>query len=206
VKLTAEEIERLQRAASVQDEFRRLVIDRVRRYLARGLATAGDYYDQQTPVDPSAVARRLLVRSPWLMEQRPRLARYAAAFPATTPLDVDSFLYWIETTITPKPTIQVVHVMIDRRERVFGQIRSEVTVVSRQVFATHYTNGFLGVSALLRNRIGTRSLAYVCRLDVDGLDGWLGGIGRAIVERSVRIQGRSAFAARRSLIEAFGTM
>ena len=32
--------------------------------------------------------------------------------------DLHSFVYWLETTYTPKPTIQVVHVVVDRRKRV----------------------------------------------------------------------------------------
>ena len=49
--------------------------------------------------------------------------------------DLHSFVYWLETTYTPKPTIQVVHVVVDRRNE-SGGVVPEVLVVSRQIWPT----------------------------------------------------------------------
>lgn len=202
VKLTAAEIRRLQAAASIQDEFRQIVLDRVTRYLESGLRSTGDFYDHEEPVDPQTVATGLLLRSPWLTERAPRLGEYVKNFPATRSSDTDSFLYWLETTHTPKPTIQVVHVMVDRRgDAAAGS--PEVLVVSRQVFASHYVNGSLAVSALLTSRAGSRRyLAYATRVHVDGVDGWLSGVRRLLIERAARRRGAAAFEEYRRRIES----
>jgi hypothetical protein len=203
VKLTATEIRRLQVAASVQDEFRRLVLDRVTRYLESGLGSTGDIHDHEEPVDPLTVATGLLLRSPWLTEGAPRVAEYIEDFPRTNLPGADSFLYWRETTYTPKPTIQVVHVSIDRRATT-STISPEVLVVSRQVFASHYLNGSLSLSALIGDCAASRRyLAYVTRAHVDDVDGWLSGLRRLLVERRVRQRGAAAFDEQRRRIESW---
>jgi hypothetical protein len=203
VKLTASEIRGLQAAASIQDEFRRMVLDRVTRYLESGFRSTEDFHDHDAPVDPQTVATGLLLRSPWLTERAPRLGEYVENFPATPSSDIDSFLYWLETTHTPKPTIQVVHVMIDRRgDAAAGS--PEVLVVSRQVFASHYVNGSLAVSALLTSRAERRRyLTYLTRVHVDGVGGWLSGLKRLLIEGATRRRGAAVFEEQRRRIESF---
>jgi hypothetical protein len=202
VKLTASEIRRLQAAASIQDEFRRLVLDRVTRYLEGGLGSAGNFHDHEQPVNPQTVGSGLLLRSPWLTERASQLAGHVENFPATTSSEIDSFLYWLETTHTPKPTIQVVHVMIGRRDDAAAG-SPEVLIVSRQVFASHYVNGSLAVSALLESSADShRYLAYVTRVHVDGVGGWLSGLRRLLVERAARRRGAAVFDEQRRRIEA----
>lgn len=203
VKLGAAEIQRLQVAASIQDEFRQLVVERVRRYLEGGLRATDDFYDDAMPIDPAAISAGLLMRSPWLTERAPRLAEYVEDFPVATLRDVDSFVYWLETTHTPRPTVQVVHVMIARRSAP-GVVAPEVLVVSRQVFASHYINGSLAVSILFQDRAYSRwYLTYVNRLDVDGLGGLLGGLRRLFLERAARDRGADALAEQRRRIEGW---
>jgi hypothetical protein len=129
------------------------------------------------------------LRSPWLTEGAPRLAEYIEDSPQASLPGRDSFLYWLETTHTPKPTVQVVHVTIDRR-RGARAASPEILVVSRQVFASHYVNGSLSLSVLVADRARSRRyLAYVTRAHVDGVNGWLGGLRRLFIESSVRRRG-----------------
>jgi hypothetical protein len=203
VKLAAAEMSRLRGAASIQDEFRKVVVERVRLYHERGLRAASEYHDHAIPIDPATISSMLLTRSPWLTERAPRLAEYIENFPSTTLRDVESFIYWLETSSTPKPTIQVVHVAIARRDAP-EVIAPEVLIVSRQVFASHYINGSLAVSMLFHDRTESRRyLAYVNRAHVDGLDGWLGGLRRYFVERTARRRGAAALNEQRQRIEAW---
>jgi hypothetical protein len=83
-------------------------------------------------------------------------------------------LYWSKETFARKPVISVTRVAIMR-----GNGRSpfpEVLIASKQVFATHYTNGSLAVTMLLLDPPGSspRYLAYVNRSAVDVVGGLLG--------------------------------
>lgn len=203
VKLAAAEISRLRGATSIQDEFREMVVERVRLYHERGLDSASSYHDQAVPIEPATISSLLLARSPWLTERAPRLAEYIEDFPSTARPGVESLVYWLETTHTPKPTIQVVHVAIARRDGLEGSA-PEVFVVSRQVFASHYINGSLAVSVLLHDRAASRRyLAYVTRVHVDGLDGWFSAVRRYFVERTARDRGAALLEEQRQRIEAW---
>ena len=204
VKLTATEMRRLQRADSIAHEFRRVVLERVIEYLERGFRSTDDFHDHDEPVDPLTVASGLLLRSPLLREGAPLIAAYFEDFPNRTPPDGHSFVYWLETQHTPKPTIQVVHVVIDRRVRRAVATRPDVLVASRQVYASHYLNGSLSLSALVGDRGGSRRyLAYATRAHVDGMHGWLSGLRRLLVERRVRRRGAAAFEEQRRRIESW---
>lgn len=201
VKLTATEMRRLQAADSIQREFRRVVFDRVIEYIERGFRSTSDFHDHEEQVDPLTVASGLLLRSPWLMEGAPRIGAYIEDFPNRTLPGGDSFLYWLETQYTPKPTVQVVHVFIHRRVPTSAAM-PEVLVVSRQVYASHYLNGSLSLTVLVGDRGGSRRyLAYATRARIDGLQGWLSGLRRLLIERSVRRRGAAAFEEQRRRIE-----
>lgn len=203
VKLTATEIRRLCAARSVNEEFRQVLLERVRQYLAHGLRRTADFRDHEEPVDPQAVAHELLRRSPWLIQGAPPVTDYLRAYPHTHLASVESFLYWIETTYTPKPTLQIVHVSIHHPDSP-AVSAPDVLVVSRQVYASHYMNGSLSVSALINTADDSRRvLAYLTRAHVDGLDGWLSGVRRFLVERAVRQRGAAAFERQRTRIESW---
>jgi hypothetical protein len=203
VKLTVAEMRRLQTADSIAHEFRRIVLERVIEYKESGFRSTRDFHDHEEQVDPLTVASGLLLRSPLLMEGAPLIAAYFEDFPSRTPPDGHSFFYWLETQHTPKPTIQVVHVVIDRRAAGVATL-PEVLVASRQVYASHYLNGSLSLSALVGDRGGSRRyLAYATRAHVDGMPGWLSGLRRLFVERRVRRRAAAAFEEQRRRIESW---
>ena len=108
----------------------------------------------------------------------------------------------MKTTFTPRPIIQAVQVVIiPKPDGEAGNV--EVLVISRQVFATHYVDGSLSVSALLSDPAdpSRRYLAYVNRTAVDALGGWLTGIKRFFLERRVRGAARALFHTQRERIE-----
>ena len=203
VKLTAAEMRRLQATHSVEREFRKVVLDRVLEYQATGFRTTGDFHDHAMPVDPLTATSGLLLRSPWLTEDAPRLAAYMEDFPSTKLPGSDSFLYWLETEYAFKPTVRVVHVVIGRSAQP-SATAPDVLVVSRQVYASHYLNGSLSLTALLGGRNGSRQyLAYATRAHVDGMRGWLSGLRRLLIERGVRRRGAAAFEEQRRRIESW---
>lgn len=110
---------------------------------------------------------------------------------------VESFLYWSKETFAPKPIISVTHVSI-----MHGEPRSgtpDVIIASAEVFATHYVNGALGLTLLLRgpDASSSRYLVYVNRTSVDGVR----ALWRPIVEGRVKRQAAKVFATARDRIE-----
>lgn len=210
VKLGAAEIDRLREAIdaagtswrdAVQTAFREIVFERVTAYVEEGFDALPPYHDHEEPVRPGEAFDRLLLQFPWLLEADPRIADHFGARPRQA-WDADSFLYWLETTYTPRPLIQVNHVALTRTP---PDTPSPVTVIvaSRQVYASHYLDASVGLSLLMRDPAepDRQYLVYVNRTSVDGLQGWLGWLKRAIVERRVREQARRLFGLQRERLE-----
>jgi hypothetical protein len=204
VKLAAHEIESLRKAAErgaywksvVQSEFRRVVLSRVKKFQAEGLAGLPPYADQDDPALPREEFAGILVRSPHLRHSMPAVADGLSK--ADLP-SADSFLYWSkEQYRRGKPVIAVTQVHIVRP---VGPALPEVMVIGQEVFASHYRDGSLGTTFVLDDG-ATRYLVYLNRSKLDALDGMLSGVKRALVERRLGSEVKTAIEGVRRRIES----
>lgn len=156
IKLSADEIRRVRAVIdrrgqdwrqAVEREFRAILLDRVRAYRARGLAGLPTYDGSAGPVRPDQVFLQMLDRSTMLREHAPELAAYVRDYPRVSRQQAPalSFLYWAKQEFGYKPVIAAFHVSMLRRQGTDGP---EVITVSKQLFATHYIDGALAISAL----------------------------------------------------------
>ena len=207
VKLAAHEIESLKKVAaaggdwkpSVQREFRRLLLKRVTEYQARGLGGLPPYVDRATPTNPGEEFAAILSRSPHLRSYLPEVTEGLSNYPQAELPSKGSFLYWSKEHYSRgKPVISVTQVHIVHPE---GPSLPEVVVIGQEVFASHYRDGSLGTTFVLDGG-GTRYLAYLNRSKLDGLDGMFGGVKRAVVERKLRSEVRTAIDGVRRRIES----
>jgi len=199
LKLNANEIERLHRASAsragvpsdtVQQEFRQIVLERTKNFLADGT--------QETK--PQFLT--LMQNSP-LVLRTPPLANYLERYPAAPLAGAESFLYWSKETYAWNPMISVTQVTILRSSGE-GPL-PEVLVISRDIFSTRYTGGSLVLSSLVRDPTSPkqqRYLVYVNRTWVDGIR----ALWRPLVEYRVKSQGKKVFAGVRDRLEQTGTV
>jgi hypothetical protein len=208
VKVSADEMKRLAEAArrdperwrdALQREFRSVVVDRIRAYQTSGMAGLAPFHDHEQPIDPARAFSQVAAATNLVNETARQLVEYLARYPALPlPPGAREQIYWLQTVQTPKPTIQALH----------GTFRLgtdhpavEAVVVSRQVFATHYVNASLAVTALVRDDAGNRYLFYMNRSAADGLEGAFPGLRRFFIERRIRPGARDAFAALKTRLE-----
>jgi hypothetical protein len=191
LKLSADEITRLHAVASssgaraaLDQEFRRVVLARTQAYLARGLAglpadASGDDADR-----PEVIFARLVAHAPFLGAHAPALTAYVSQYPQPAPPRVEGFLYWSKEELGGRPMISVTHDAILQPQ---SPDRPEAVVFSKQVFATHYTNGSLSVTAIVpAGAPGTHYLLYFNRSQVDVLSRWFGGLARMLINHRIR--------------------
>lgn len=193
LKLSAEEIAELQQTirnsgaswkGAVQTTFRKIVLQRVQTYLQKGQAGLGTYSDRQDAPSPESSFGGIVGRSPFLTARVPLLAGYLTGYPQVSPLDVESFLYWSDEKLGSKPVVSATHVVIVRGRDAGGP---DVVVASKQIFATHYMNASLGLTALVTDpSTGHRYLAYLNRSALDVLGGLWGRVVRMFVERRLK--------------------
>ena len=114
---------------------------------------------------------------------------------------VESFLYWSKEQFGGKPVVRAIHVTIVRG--VSDEGLPDALVAARQIYASHYMDGSLAVTALVRGAGGSPSyLVYLNRSEVDVLDRFFGGMVRRIVERRLRTEGAAALEGLRRRLES----
>ena len=151
-------------ADGVQNEFRRLLLQRLETYRQGGFERLAPYADHG--------------------DAAPLYDLFARHFPGVVLTDAESFFYWSrEQYGAGKPVIGVTHVTIVRSRAP----EPEVLVLSREVYATHYRNASFGLTTMLRDEAtGATYFAYMNRSHLDVLGGLFGGLKRALVEDRLR--------------------
>jgi hypothetical protein len=101
---------------------------------------------------------------------------------------VESFFYWSKEYYGDgKPVISVTHVGIVRPES--DHRLPAIVVAGKQIFATHYLEGGLGLTMIVRDDAsGTPYLAYVNRSQIDLLRGFIGTFVRGVLEDRLKRQ------------------
>jgi len=192
LKLSAGEIARMRQVLAAagtqwkpaaQEAFRRVMLDRVLAYRAHGLAGIETYADGHTDRSLPEIASALLDRSPYLGAGMPALVEHLARYPNVPLPRSESFLYWSQEEFGGRPVTSVTHVTMVRSQTAG---LPDALVAGRQVFATHYQNGSLSLTLLLRGCPGPpHYLTYVSRSEVDVIRGLFGWLARRLIQGRV---------------------
>jgi hypothetical protein len=212
LKLAGAEIDRLRQTIAeagddwkpaLQDAFRQIVLERVQGYLADGHAALLGYEDKDDkdgPVSPGAQFTSLLKRSPYLTGSMPRFAEYLDRYPRAPIADVESFIYWSKERLDGKAIISATHVSILRSTD--GRL-PDALMAGKGIFATHYVNASLGLTAIMRGSPGSPNyLAYVNRSEVDVIGGLFGGLVRVLMERRLKKEAATVLLGLRQRLES----
>lgn len=205
VKLSAAMMEHFRsrglRHSSLDDDFRKAILQYVDRYLAGGNAAMITYDDKIPPVPSLAEFRALLHEVNWLNQTAPPLYKCLDSFSGAACPQIDSFVYWSSALFGLKPVFSVTQTMIDRTVRVD---RPWLFIAFKQLYADHYFDGSLGLAVLVEQSADPANpelwVAYINRTHTDALSGWLGPLKRSIAER------RSRGAMQRTLLDLKATL
>jgi hypothetical protein len=185
---------------AVQEAFRRMVLARAQRYLALGDAGMPPYDDKKKPLSPASEFADIIRQSDLSIRDVPALGDYVKHYPRVEDPGVESFLYWSKEKLGAKPIISVTHVSIIGPDE---PTELEALIVARQVYASHYMTGALGLTAITSASGGSeRYLVYLNRSRADVFDGVFGGWVRRIVERRLRSEAPPAIEALRLRLES----
>jgi len=183
IKLSAPMIERFRKeidwAASdyqlrVTNLFKEMLVAYIKDYRSRGEAALIEYNDKRDSINLAAQHRALTSAS-----------GYVNSFLADTKSGLqllDETLVWSKIKFGLKPVISVNHISIYKRSSDAGP---QVLVASKQIYANHYFNAFLALTAFV-NVPGAANgsyLVYENRSRADGLEGPFGKMKRGVVEK-----------------------
>jgi hypothetical protein len=167
LKLAAAEIAEVQNAVratgkgwreAAQRAFRRALIARVRLHQERGLLALPPYADRGRRASVGEAFSAIIARSPYLTRA----------------------LHWSHDKYgAGRPVINVTYVRL--LQRTDPGVPQAMTI-STQLFANHYTEGAVGLTAVTCEAPGTCYLAYLNRTQVDFLGGFFGAFKRSAIE------------------------
>jgi len=183
IKLSAAMIERFRReinwdaadcATKVTNLFKQMLSEYVNDYRSRGEAALIEYNDKRDQVSLAAEQRALdTARS------------YVNEFINGSKTDlqlIEDTLVWSKIKFGLKPVIAVNHILIYRRN---SDVGPQVLIASKQIYANHYFNASLALTAFVRvpDAPDSAYLVYENRSRADGLEGPFGKIKRGVVEK-----------------------
>ena len=194
VRLSAAAIRRFQNAVDwrspdagsrAASAFKEVLVQHVSAYLQGGDPALPDFHDQDHPVRPADEVREILAHSPYLREFAPELHDHLRAFPSSGLAGGDNVLYWSKERLGVKPIISATHITILERPSEVGP----TLIASKQIYASHYFDGSLGLSAIFD--VSTANghafyLAYMNRTRTRSLDSAFRSLARGSVKRRAR--------------------
>jgi hypothetical protein len=185
IKLSAAMIQRFAREVNWQAPdypqqatqlFKSMLLDYVRDYRARGEAALIEYNDKPNEIRVADEQRAISSVSGYLNDI---LATTLSTEARSELRPLEELLVWSKIKFGLKPVITVNHVTIYKRE---GELGPRVLGVSKQIYANHYFNSSLALTAFVTVAGPTSYLVYENRSRADGLEGPFSKFKRNIVQ------------------------
>lgn len=153
-------------------------------YRTGGRARLVKYHDRETPIRLETETTALLDARPSLLDHMPPFQSYVRQYPSGTLPNTEDFFYWAKEAFGFKPVVGLNHVSVHT-----DQTGGGVTIVTTQIYASHYMDGSVAISSLIPAVSGgDRDFywLYVNRSRVGRLGTLLGTLSRPIVQRRAR--------------------
>jgi hypothetical protein len=153
------------------------------RYLQRGNQALIEYHGDDQPRRLADDLQKILNRSGYLQRRWPDLFRAVGGFTGSFAGGLDGFLYWSKEKVGPRAVVTVTHVII-------SPVRGgTAAIATKQVYASHYSDGSLGITMLIERPSAGRPrtlVVYTNRTRLDVFGGIFGGLKRPIVRSRAR--------------------
>ncbi len=153
--------------------YKSILIDYVNDYRARGEAALITYNDKSEQVSVADEQRAISGVPGYLNDVIAGGQQNAGLQP------LEELIVWSKIKFGLKPVITINHVTIYKGERELGP---QVLAVSKQIYASHYFDSSLALTAYVTVAGPTSFLVYENRSRADGLDGPLGKFKRKAVQ------------------------
>jgi len=188
LKLSAAMIQRFQKSIDwnaidykeqANQLFRLMMVEYVATYLQRGDAALIQYADQSPRVSLAREQDALLTNLLYVNDTAPEFVRHLKAFPRSTG-PVEHSLSWARINFGLKPVLVITDVSTYRSD-VNGVQR--MLVLSKQIYANHYFDASLSLTAAIADQTRTKSdLLYVNHSRADALAGSFSKFKHKMVE------------------------
>jgi hypothetical protein len=170
------------RAAKAASLWRETLAGFAAAYESGGDAALVQYDNNDMPVKVGDSLARVLARSSYIADSEPALYKYLASFPKDPPTGLEEYLYWLKEKFWIKTVVSMNHVMILTGDQPSGKY---LLAVAKQIYANHYFESSLSITAFLETRGGGGYLVYLSRTRADIRRTGFNFLERALLRRLV---------------------
>lgn len=149
--------------------IRQVMADYVRGYLKGGNAALIEYRDKKDPVRIADEFRDLLRESDYLRVLAPELHRYLEKFPEKGPYPIKNSISWMTENFggrANRPVFSINHIVSYHPP---GRV-SDMVVVSKQLYASHYFEAALGLTVMVKDPEGPETGVYLVHISRSRID------------------------------------
>ncbi len=191
VRLSSDAIERFRRevdwstpaqAGRANAVFRDVLLALANGYLGRGNGALFEYANNDDPARVGDSLEMLRQRSPFLQDAAPDVYAYLRSFPEGKPADADDAVYWARERFWLLNVLSLNHQTVVQRSVAGGSL---VLAVTKQLYATHYYESSLGVTAFVETKAGAY-LVFINRTRADIRRTGFTWLERLLLKRLVR--------------------
>ncbi len=147
--------------------FRTMLVAYVQSYLAGGDTALLEYDDKNHPLRPSDMYRDLLKESPYVYVYVPEFNQYLQEFPRAELSNVEDYVYWLKEDVKAKHKIISIIQLVAHEPQ---ERDIHLVVASKQIYASHYFEAELGLTALVDDPEGSESRVYLIYVDRSRID------------------------------------
>jgi hypothetical protein len=187
-------------AARASALFRQTLSAYTASYLSRGNAALFKYDNNDDPVRIEDGLRQLILRSRLLADATPDLHAYLERFPNDRPTDAEDLVYWVKERFWLLNVLSLNHSTVVDRATAGGRL---IMAVSKQLYATHYYEASLSLTAYVEGPGGGGSYLFsLNRVRADIRPSGFNWLERLLVNRLVRRRLEAQFRYLRRGLEA----
>ena len=162
VQLSADDIRRVSlvnwtspnAARDAASLYRTILFEHLVRYRATGTKGLVHYQDQEPGVSLAHETQSLLDARPSLLDHATGLREHIRQYPSHPDPHTEDFFYWSKEVFGFKPVVGLNHVVVHT-----DTTSGRVTILTIQIYASHYIEGSLGINALMPDR-GSKDAAF----------------------------------------------
>ena len=197
VRLSAADMARFQRevdwsAVAWRDSagatWRRILAEYAAAYLSQGKSALSEYRNKDEPLRVAQELDVLFDRSAFFAAAAPEFMRHVREFPGARPKQTESVVYWTRDNFGIRPVFSITHLLLYVAPPGRPPASPVAMIASKQIYATHYFDAGLGLTAVYAHPSGGLYLVAVNRARTRSLTGLM----RSFVRSTVLSRSRDA--------------
>ncbi len=147
--------------------FQQILFAYIQGYFTGGNAALIEYDDQRQPVSLSEEFDDILKESQYIFRHSPEFYKFLETFPDGNPSGVESYIYWAKEDIGANyNVVSLNHIIM----LIPDDPALSSTIVSKQIYADHYYEGSLRLTAAVENPEAVTPSMYLVHLNRSKID------------------------------------